>query len=163
MKNLSYLIIVVFCAIFFSGCASSSGHTKYRGNPNTPLADIQPLRVDPNVLHGMSPQQRIEYLEYVSAYNKYARDVAYTNGYTAYNEKQWVNDAEGGAPSPPADYGQQSQAQSRRSVTRKQPTIQEEVQKKAVYETKRVIDNSMRTTSQEISKEVTNIIRNVFK
>lgn len=161
MKNYMLLMVsVVFLSVFLTSCAGS-GHTKYRGNPNTPLANIQPLQVDPNVLHGMSPQQRIEYLEYVSAYNRYARDVAYTNGYTAYNEKQWVNDEEGGPPSPPADYGQ-SHAQGRRSSPRKQPTIVGEAQKRAVYETKRVIDNSMRTTSQEISKGVREIIRDVF-
>ncbi|MEA1926485.1 MAG: hypothetical protein U9M90_04605 [Patescibacteria group bacterium] len=98
---------VMLVLSLFSACAAPQA--KYRTKEFLPFANVKPLEVNPNVVENMSRAQYEEYMRRLKEYNVWVRDTAYANAYTAYGEKQWVNNEEGGPPIPPQNnYGIQS-------------------------------------------------------
>jgi hypothetical protein len=157
-----FLTLAMGFFLFTIGCAGGAPHAKYRGAENAPHMQITPLRADPNVMATMSPSQRANYLRGINDYNLTLQNIAYTNAYTAYSEKQWVNDPEGGPPAPPVSLGGQA-GRSSRSRSSNRGGIMDDAKKTASRETQRFVRDTMRTTSRTTSREVSNEIRDAIQ
>ncbi len=115
MEKWKICILVIVVLSFLSACAAPQA--KYRTKEFLPFAKVTPLRVDPNIIKSMDREQYEEYMRRLKEYNAWARDAAYVNAYTAYGEKQWVNNEEGGPPIPPQNnYSTQNFSSSSVSV-----------------------------------------------
>lgn len=159
MKKRTLVHYILFVALIVSLAACAAPQKAFRGNENSPFTRIEPLRVDPNAIQSMSPQEFDEYMRRLRTYNNYVRDTAYANGYYGYSEKQWVNDEEGGPPSPP----NAQKASGRSGGGSKKPTIASEAAKTVQRETSNIVRDTMQTTSRELRNEIKNVIRDMFR
>lgn len=157
-KNLLvHYIVALLVIVGLSACGAPQ--KAFRGNENSPFQRIEPLRVDPNAIQSMSPQEFNEYMHRLQTYNAYVRDTAYSNAYYGYSEKQWVNDENGGPPAPP----NVASGGSRGSGSSKKPTIASEAGDTLRNETSNIIRDSMRDTSSELRNEIRRTIREMFR
>lgn len=100
------IVSLSWIALMLGGCAAP--HAKYRTHEHATHAVITPLQVDPNAIHEMKKEQFEEYMRRLKVYNEFVRDTGYASAYQAYAEKQWANDPEGGPPTTPEGWSDDS-------------------------------------------------------
>lgn len=93
MKNIYFVILILFFVIQLTGCAAQGNQAIYRGNPNVPHHRIVPLGVNPNIIFSMSDAQYNSYMTKLERYQQYTGRAIELDARAANAGKQWVNDS----------------------------------------------------------------------